>query len=81
MKKGMCVTLDDGRELVLVDSVTHQDTKYFAATSKDETIEDLSFFRLLYDENGEEHLEELVTEEYAEVIDALINHIMQMNVE
>ena len=76
----MCVTLEDGRELILVDSVTHQDTKYFAATPVDESINDVSFFRLLYDENGAEHLEELVTDEYAEVIDALVNHLMQMEV-
>lgn len=81
MKKGMCVTLDDGRELILVDSVNHRDTKYFAAAPKDETINDLSFFRLLYDENGAEYLEEILSEEYADVIDALVHHIMQMNVE
>ena len=80
MKKGMLVKLDNGKEIILVDSVSHKDNKFFAATPNDENIPDVLFYRVLYDDEGAEYLEEINHDDYPDVIDALVNHIMQMNV-
>lgn len=80
MKKGMLVKLEDGKEIILIDSVTHKDNKFFAATPNDDSIEDLNFYRVLYDDKGSEYLEEINYNDYPEVIDALVNHIMTLSV-
>ena len=80
MKKGMLVKLDNGKEVVLVDSVTYKENKFFAATTNDDDVADVLFYRVLYDDVGAEYLEEINHDDYPDVIDALLNHIMQMNV-
>ncbi len=72
MKKGMCVTLDNNVSYNLVDSVTYSNEKFFAATN-DESDE-LFFFKHVID-NQEEFLEPIDSEDYPEVIDALLQHI------
>lgn len=79
MKKGKCVTLSNGNKYILVDSVNYKDCKYFAATPSDDNVSDVVFFRLLYDDNNNEYLEEINHDDYRDVIDALINHIMAMS--
>ena len=71
MKKGMCVTLDNGQEYNLVDSVTYNDEKFFAAVTDDS--DELFFFKENLTDG--ESLENISEADYPEVIDALIGHI------
>lgn len=72
MKKGMCVTLDDGSKIVLVDSVSHNGEKFFAAVP-DGDSEELFFYKQTEDGEG---LIEITEEENNDVIEALQNHII-----
>lgn len=74
MKKGMTVVLDNNDSYILVDSVTYSGDKYFASVKKDDSDKDLYFFKLIK-ENDEEKLELLDSNEYANVIEALTQHI------
>ena len=72
MKKGMCVTLQDNVEYNLVDSVTYANEKFFAATN--DNTEELYFFKQVSDSQND-LLEPINTDEYPEVVDALLQHI------
>ena len=74
MKKGMCVTLSDGKEYNLVDSVSHNGDKFFAAVSNEENDETIYFFKGIV-EGDEEFLEPINEDDYSEVINALKNHM------
>ena len=72
MKKGMCVTLDNNVEYNLIDSVTYNEEKFFAATC--DLNDEIYFFKQIVD-NNEEFLEPLDSGMYPQVIDALLQHI------
>ena len=73
----MVVSLEDGTNYVLVDSVTYGGDKYFAATNEDAGDDQLYFFKL--EKNGEEEVLEIIDQSDNEkVIDALIQHMKQI---
>ena len=77
MKKGMCVTLEDGNNYALIDSVSYEDKKYFAAVlNDDDTSNELFFFKLV-SEDEEEYLEPVSVATDEVIVNALINHMAE----
>jgi len=74
MKKGMCVTLEDNKEYVLVDNVVYDGEKFFAAVLNDDDVTDMEFFKEVITEDGE-YLENISRDNYPHIIDALLRHI------
>ena len=72
MKKGMKVTLDNGKSFILVDSLSYENNKYFAAVSEDENNKALYFFIGNSESNVLTFIDESTNEK---VISALRNHI------
>ena len=72
MKKGMKITLEDGTNIVLVDSVSHNGEKFFAAVPEEDSDE-LFFYKQTEDGEG---LIEITEKENEDVINALQNHII-----
>ncbi|MBR5662912.1 MAG: DUF1292 domain-containing protein [Bacilli bacterium] len=75
MKKGQNVTLENGLSFNLVDSVTYEGVKYFAASSDDDTDDTLYFFKVINTDDGIDTLELIEYEKNEKVIDALIQHM------
>ena len=74
MKKGMCVTLEDNKEYILVDNVVYDGEKFFAAILNDDEVTDMEFFKEVITEDGQ-YLENINRDNYPHIIDALVHHI------
>lgn len=77
IKKGMVVSLSDGKEYVLVDSVTYSNNKYFAAVLNDNSVDNIYYFKLSVNKNNENELITVSEDTDSKVIEALNNHMMQ----
>ena len=75
MKKGMCVTLADNTEYVLVDNVLYDGEKFFAALEANKEDAELEFFKEVITDDGE-YLETISELEYGHIIEALLQHMV-----
>ena len=77
IKKGMIVTINNGEEFVIVDSVSYSNMRYFAAVLNNQEIDDIYYFRLEkdLDNNNELVLIDQIADKH--IVNALNNHMLQ----
>ena len=75
MKKGMCVTLADNAEYILVDNVIYDGEKFFAALQTNAEDPDIEFFKEIVTSEGE-YLQTITEEQYGHIIEALLRHMV-----